>query len=244
MVLCAAFGGYSTLYNRVTPAAQSPHRRIIKAADAIEMTRLADPDYFNGLPSKGHVAHFSPDGKHFVVLVRKGYLENNTNEVSLLLYETADALHSPKPNPLLKMASSSNRAAIANIRWLADSETLAFLGENANEVAQIYSLNIGTKLLRKLTIHPTPITSFDIAEDGREVVFAAEPRSKKKLETNQERNEGTVITTSSLEAALEDALLGEQLYGDNQLFLQRSGEQAVEVPIGDRINYTGPISIS
>jgi dipeptidyl aminopeptidase/acylaminoacyl peptidase len=240
-----AFGGFTYFCYPVTSsAAQSQNKRRIEAGDAIEMTRLADPDYFNGGPSQGHVALFSPDGRHFVVLLRKGRLENNTNEFYLFLYDTADALGSPKRDLLLKMASASNNAAIADIRWLPDSETLAFVGESGNEVGQIYTLNIQTKLLRKLTCHSTRITSYDIAEDGREVVFAAEPRPKKRLETNQEQNEGKVIMTSWLEASLEDALLGGQLYGDSELFFQRSAHEAVGIRIDDRINYAGPISIS
>jgi dipeptidyl aminopeptidase/acylaminoacyl peptidase len=244
LAFSTAFSGFGI--PRVEPASsgQSPSRRPVTVTDAIEMTRLADPDYFNGLPSQGRVAHFSPDGRRFVILLREGNLEHNINDVSLILYETADIFRSPKPNLLLKMSSSSNRGAITNIRWFEDSETLGFLGENPNEAAQVYTLNVRTGLLRKITNHPTAITSFDISKDGREVIFAAERQPRKKLEINQERNEGRIITTSSLEAALEEALLGEQLYGDNQLFLLRSREGTVEVPIGDRINYTGPISIS
>src|SRR5437762_10034775 len=67
----------------------------ITVRDAIELTRLADPDYFHNSGSKGRVPLFSPDGKLFLILLRKGNLEKNTNEFSLLLYRTAEALRSP-----------------------------------------------------------------------------------------------------------------------------------------------------
>ena len=100
-------------------------------ADAIGMARLADDYYFRGGPSAGRVAHFSPDGKQFIITLRKGNAEQNTNEFSLLLFHTADALRSPKPEVLLTMSSSSNRDAIKNVNWLEDSETVAvFHGGN------------------------------------------------------------------------------------------------------------------
>ena len=51
------------------------------------MTRLGDPRYNDGVSSKGLVAKFSPDGKRFVVVLRKGNLETNTNVYSLILFE-------------------------------------------------------------------------------------------------------------------------------------------------------------
>ena len=73
--------------------------------DAIAMTRLGDSDYFSGTPSKGRVAHFSPDASHFLVLLRKGNVQNNSNDFSLLLFRTANAFQSPQPDKLLEFSS-------------------------------------------------------------------------------------------------------------------------------------------
>jgi dipeptidyl aminopeptidase/acylaminoacyl peptidase len=221
---------------------QSPSvtaKRPIAVVDAIEMTRLEAPDYFRGRSSTGLVANFSPDGMRFVVLLRKGDLEHDTNDVSLLLFETAGVFHSATPDTLLKMSSTSNRSAITGIRWFPDNETLVFLGENPRETAQIYTLNVRTKLLKKLTSHPTAITTFDVSNDSREILFAAEPARVKEEKTDETRRDGIVIAT----ALLEQALLGDP-FGDDQLFLQTAGKQPVPIPVSDRINYTGPISIS
>jgi hypothetical protein len=59
--------------------------RPVTIVDAIEMTKLADPSYWGGGSSAGRVAQFSPDGTKFVVVLKKGNLENNTNEYSILL---------------------------------------------------------------------------------------------------------------------------------------------------------------
>src|SRR5882672_1396266 len=76
-------------------------KRPVTVDDVIQMTRLADAAYFAGTPSKGRVAHFSPDGRQFVVLLCKGDFERNINEYSLLLFQASDALSSPKPDVLL-----------------------------------------------------------------------------------------------------------------------------------------------
>src|SRR5260221_8472983 len=47
-------------------------KRPVTVADSIEMTQLGDPSYAGGVPSKGIVAKFSPDGKRFVVVLKRG----------------------------------------------------------------------------------------------------------------------------------------------------------------------------
>ena len=111
-------------------AAAGSTKRPVTVADSIQMTRLGDPSYTDGAPSKGIVAKFSPDGKHFVVVLKKGNLEANTNEYSLVLFQTAEVFQSPEPRVLVSLASSSNRPAIDNVRWLDDNDTILFLGEH------------------------------------------------------------------------------------------------------------------
>src|SRR5207244_1374962 len=90
-------------------------KRPATVADSIQMTRLGDSLYTDGWPSKGMVAKFSPDGKQFVVILKKGNLEANSNEYSLVLFQTAEVFQSPKPRVLVSLASSSNRPAINNV---------------------------------------------------------------------------------------------------------------------------------
>ncbi len=156
-------------------------KRSITVADDIGMTRVV-PDDTNPNTS-GKAAYFSPDGKRFVVVLTKGNPGRDTNDSSLLLYNTADALQAPKPNLLLRMSSSSVREALSQIRWLADNDTLVFLGENPGEVSQIYSFQIKTKTLTKLTNQPTAISAYDITEDGRTLAFLADTPPSKFVDT-------------------------------------------------------------
>jgi len=60
-------------------------------ADAIEMTRSADE------LRNQQIAHYSPDGKKFVIILRKANLEQNTNDFSMLLWRTNEVFNSPAP---------------------------------------------------------------------------------------------------------------------------------------------------
>lgn len=216
-------------------------RRQVGVADVIEMTRLSDPDYSRSGSSIGHVAHFSPDGKQFVVILRKGNLEKNINEYSLLLFQTADAFHSPEPDRLLTMASSSNRDAIRAVKWLGDNETIAFLGENPGEASQIYTFSLRSRKLETLTSNPTAVTSYDITADGRQFIFEATLPVKNVAETGSARREGIVIGSQWL----PDILAGNSNNSfENQVFFQKAQQPATPIPVEDTVYEDSPLSIS
>src|SRR5260370_33443306 len=93
LVACCLFFGRSVGFDQIT---SGQGKNPVTVADAIRMTRLADDYYLGGGPSAGRVAHFSASGKQFTITLEKGNAEQNTNEFSLLLFHTADALRSPK----------------------------------------------------------------------------------------------------------------------------------------------------
>jgi dipeptidyl aminopeptidase/acylaminoacyl peptidase len=188
------FEGFATFAQNASDGRKRP----VTVADAILITRLSDDHYFKGGSSSGRVAHFSPDGKHFIIVLEKGNLERNTNDFSLLLFHTADVLRSPKPEALVMMSSSSNRSAIKNVTWLEDSETVAFIGENFGEVPQVYTFNIRTNHLNRVTSHPTSVVNYAISANGKEVFFAADAPSPRFVDREEARRSGIVITTQSI----------------------------------------------
>src|SRR5438876_9917706 len=106
--------------------AQEPQldKHPVTVRDVISMNRLGLPDGELSGQLKDRAAIFSPDRNRFIVVFKKGNLERNTNDYSVLLYQTADALNSPRPEVLFTLSSSSNREAIRNIHWLDDNDTL------------------------------------------------------------------------------------------------------------------------
>src|SRR6266853_152797 len=217
-------------------ASATAAKRPVTVTDGIAMTRLADAAYFAGTPSKGRVAYFSPDGRRFVVLLRKGNLKNNANEYSLLLFETSAALRSPTPEVLLTLSSSSNQDAIGNIRWQLDNETITFLGERPGEASQVYALNLRTKELKKLTSHPTSISFYDITRDGREVLYTADPPPKNVMTSERTRREGIVIANQLLADVLAGDSAPSWWEGGDQLFLMKQGQAPDRVPVEDYLH--------
>jgi hypothetical protein len=218
-------------------------KRPVTVADSIQMIRLGDPQYIDGAPSKGLVAKFSPDGKRFVVVLRKGNLEINTNEYSLILFETGEIFHSPTPHVLLSMASSSNRPAIQNVVWLDDDDTILFLGEHPGETTQLYSLKCRSKELKKLTNHATNLSSFVAAAKGAEIVFVAESPELSFVNENTARQ--GINVTSELLSDLIAGKHGGAEYDDHISFIKQAGsEEETRITTEGRVGAQNEMSLS
>lgn len=169
-------------------AAGDRGKRPVTVRDCIEMTKLADPSYWIGGSSSGHVATYSPDGTKFIVVLRKGNVEDNTNEYSMLLWNTDDLFESAKPVLLLKMSSSSNREAIKQVTWMADNESVMFIGEQPGRLAQVYSFNIRTHNLAMLTTHPTNVVAYSATPRGDKIAYVASKPPESIWDAKTRRN--------------------------------------------------------
>jgi WD40 repeat protein len=203
-------------------------KRPISVSDVIEMTRL----------SRGPI--FSPDGRRFLLVLKKGNIVENTNEFSLLLYQSTRALASPKATVLVSMASSSNRDGISHVRWLSDSERIVFLGENPRKSPQVYEVDAETHRVRAITSHGTAVTDYDISANGDTLLFAADPRN--------EVNTGEMQAIDRRGLVVDGHYLFDLLarnFGPSspsqQIFIQRPGNAPVQVSIDDRY-FVGSLS--
>jgi dipeptidyl aminopeptidase/acylaminoacyl peptidase len=196
------------------------------------MTKLGYPEYWWGAPARGHVAQFSPDREKFVVVLRRGDLENNTNEYSMLLWQTQDIFRSPASDVLLTMSSSSNRPAIQNVKWLPDNETVVFLGENVGEQSQLYALNVQTRTLRKLSESRDNILAYDVSPSGGYFAYVASSVAE-NLWDDKTRRTGVRISTQMI----EDILAGKKGQSDKRLFFQAGNGTARLIHTRDRIDY-------
>lgn len=194
--LYAAHHGGESSTSSTTRSISAPNqaKRPVTVPDAIQMTRFAD-EYFSSdrVPTK-----FSPDGKQFVTLLRKGNLERNTNGYSLLLFQTAEVFRSPVPRVLVSFASSSNRPAIKAPTWLDDNDTILFLGENPGEQTQLYSAKCSSGKLERLTDHPTSLTYFASTAKGDRIAYVAELPVSNLVTENTLRNGIHVTSRMSL----------------------------------------------
>lgn len=219
----------------------------VSAADTITMTSWADRGYFLGGQPDGPVGIFSPDRKDFVVVVKKGDLQNNTMQYLLLLFHTADAFRSPKPNVLVRMSSSSNRPAISTVKWVREGQAVAFIGENPGEMPQVYSVNLQTRQLTRLTNHRTPIVAYDISSDGREIVYEANPpRRRDRYSDESAERHGVVISTQHISDLITGTCQSDQTddFADKQLFLKIGNRPSARIPASDYLTQYLPLSLS
>jgi hypothetical protein len=197
-------------------------RRQVTVADAVGMIRFGDPLYEAGLSSKGTVARFSPDGRRFILVLRKGNIRANTNEYSLLLFQTKDVFRSPQPRVLASLASSSNRPAIKEAIWLGDNDTILFLGERPGERTQLFSVQCSSRTLHKLTNHATSLTSFSATSTGDRIVYSAE-RGESRFLSKQILRTGLHVSSEYVSDLVAGDFQGE--FPDQELFAQKLGEQ-------------------
>jgi dipeptidyl aminopeptidase/acylaminoacyl peptidase len=191
--------------------------RQVTVADVIEMRKLAD----RFAASSGQIAQFSPDGKQFVVVLRKGNLERRSNDYSILLWKCKGIFESPRPRVLLTMASSSNRAAISEVAWLSDSETIVFLGERPAQSHQLYSFNTRTRVLKRLTNHPTNLIWYSVTPRGDKVAYVAEEPADVSFQRHISEREWVISAFDNAWSLFEAGKGGES--GDPQLFFLTIG---------------------
>src|SRR5882672_5194677 len=201
--------------------------RPVTVADAIFMTRLADPQYIAGGPPR-EVATFCPNGTKFVVIVRKGNLEENTNEYLLLLWKTKDIFRSQTPEILVRMSSSSNRPAIEDVTWLSDNDTLAFVGEQTGTTHQLYTIDVRTHELRQVTKHDGNVLSARMSLDGLQIAFVAEAPPKSFFDEASLRN-GVVVTSQRLSSLITGQAGGSSL--GESLFFQSQGHASHRIEL-------------
>lgn len=220
-------------------------RRAATVKDSIEMTRWADHGYFvNGAP--GPVGIFSPDRAHFVVVIKKGNLERNRNEYSLLLFTTKDVFNHAKSRTLVKMSSISNRDAISDVRWLADNQSLLFLGETPSKSPEVYRLNIVTNRLEQLTAHATPIVAYSASTDGNTLIYEADPPPTNLLETEATRRNGIVVTAQFPSDLMltGNPTLPKATEGYKDVFVKHANAPPSKVSFGDFLLEGLPLSMS
>jgi dipeptidyl aminopeptidase/acylaminoacyl peptidase len=208
----------------------------VAVSDAIEMTEVSPPEPDSSADPDAP-GLFSPDGSRFAVVLRKGDLNANTNIYSLLIFSTRTAFATQKPLAIVKMSSNSNLPAIADLRWLTDGRTLLFLGERPDSPAQIYSFNLDTRALRRLTSQPTSIVAYDASDDGRTILFEADPTPKDILRTPETLRTGFVVAGEELSSLLFSGsrTSDSMAFDSRDLFLMTDAKPPKKIAIEDGV---------
>jgi len=243
-IICIVLAGFSVLgLSGEGAGCEESGKRKITVRDTIEMTEFADRGYFLGGVPSSPVAIFSPDGKQFLLRLKKGNVDRNVVRYWLLLFQTNEAFQSPAGRVVVAMESSSNREAITQVRWL-DNKSIAFLGENPGEIPQVFRIELATRRLIQLTHHSTPVVAYDMSSNGRQLVFEAAPAPKRILESDEVRRYGLAITSQEPDDLLNDGKGREGPWADREFYMQSTGRMAIRVPSPDFLTEYAPLVLS
>ena len=195
----------------LTPSGRRNHectpeetRRAPTVADSIQTIRIAGSGlsrwYYTGA-SSSDFATFSPDGKRFLVIVKRGVLENNTNRYSMMLFPTDKAFETPAPRLVVSFESSSDREGIKNVTWLGDNDTVLFLGERPGETTQVYSVHCSSGRVEQLTHEVLNVVAYSVSENGKRLVFATE-YPVTNLKDAKALRDGVIASDDSLDSLI------------------------------------------
>jgi dipeptidyl aminopeptidase/acylaminoacyl peptidase len=117
---------------------------------------------------------FSPDGRSFLAVTKRGLLESNEIECALWLFDSAATksfLESPSrspgpvPRPLVRIATAANGDPISNVRWAVDGQSLAFLARNRNSERHLFVMSLTNGEPKQLSANGQDVTDFDRVGD-------------------------------------------------------------------------------
>jgi dipeptidyl aminopeptidase/acylaminoacyl peptidase len=192
----------------------STTKRGVAVQDMISMLTVAGPYPDSGYSPSTDFAVFSPRRDFFAFAVSRGDLDKNTTESSLWLFRTDDLPHA-RPRILVSFCSSSNRAAISDIRWGRDGREIYFLGSERARATQLYRFTLRSGKVEELTHHGSSLESYGLS-DNDAFVFAAEPPLTPVL-TEVVRKQGMDITSENI----VDLIRGELSSPEPELFVSR-----------------------
>ena len=188
VLLCGA-----QLAGRRCTAAQHP----FTAEDEIRLYHFGDP--YSGHPEG---VFFSPDQRYFVVVAERGLLQRNRPETTLRIYSSegvrnflSHAAKGNEPTPLWILKESTFREGplVTNLRWLADSESFAFLLKGSSGHNQLVLAHVKSRTVQPLTPENQRVTAFDIRNRMHFVyaVWSTEPVRRSLLDRSATSLVGT-----------------------------------------------------
>lgn len=168
LTACFAFTLFTCALNALVASSWQEHdsrQGPFTVADSIEMVHIIDPSEH----TKGAHAQFSPRRDRFFIVTEKGNLNSNLRDYSLFVYKINEL---DKPDRVAIFRSSSNRPGISQAKWLSDAR-ISLIGENPDEVPQVYVVDLRPLKIRKLTSAPLGIEAYDATQDLTTVVYSS-----------------------------------------------------------------------
>lgn len=130
---------------------------------------------------------WSPDAQHFLLVTQRGILSTNKIEGTLWVFDRRSVFNylnhksavSPSPRLLARFRAKSNTPVISDVRWLADSQRVAFLAKAGGINQRLFIANLRTGAQEQITRANTYVTGYDVSEDTIAYSTLITPRDNK-----------------------------------------------------------------
>ena len=119
----------------------------------------------------------SPDGKEMLVVTQKGVLANNKIQSSISILERQaikdfvekTSRARPQPKMIASFMAAANTPIISDVRWLDDSERVAFLARVDDGTSQLFISNAVTGKVQQMTHARQSVSAYDVR--GQTIVY-------------------------------------------------------------------------
>jgi Prolyl oligopeptidase family len=190
---------------------------------------------------------FSPNRKHFIVITERGILTTNRTESTIWLFDrqaVSDYVLSrtstkPVPEAIATLSAVSNMPVISGVRWLDDSQKLAFLGKDGSPYQQLFIADVKTRAFVAVTKREEFVSGYDINGDTiayTTLIMNAQPQDlANDLETVGGKNIDSLLFPEQQEI---ENLQWEDFYDHpTALHVQRNG---TELPLSFNLRGKAP----
>jgi dipeptidyl aminopeptidase/acylaminoacyl peptidase len=142
---------------------------------------------YAGIGAPGGVIKYSPDGHYFAVVTERGRLDLNAPEDTIWLFSIEDVERfvqhpeqgsPPTALPLAQVVTNKDGPLIENVRWLPDSNSIAFTAIKKSSCCKFHQLfvaNVRTHAVQSLTPEDQDVGEFDIRSATRYVYEVKAP---------------------------------------------------------------------
>src|SRR5258708_1959934 len=163
---CTTLALMTAIFSIATAQSRAP--KVFTVTEEIQLAHFGDP-----YGDDAKAAEFSPDGNFVAALIERGRIDLDRPEDTIEIFRVADirgflrdATESQRPTPVWAFTRSSDKDGplITHWRWLADSNSIAFLERGAFGRNRLVLADLRTQRIEPLSPEGWNINAYDIRD--------------------------------------------------------------------------------
>jgi len=217
-------------------------KRPFTIEDSIELAEIVDPAQSTVIGIRPNqprgVPIYSSDAKYFLLVTQRGLVSTNQLESAIWLFDRkmvrdyvrGNSDVKPVPRKLISVRATSNTPVIADVRWVGNSDRVAFLAKNGSPYQRLFVVDLKTGSVHAITGEKVYVTSYEMRDEVivyTTLVSDSIPRnSETELIDIEKQNLLTLLYRDP--PAIEDIEESYLLKQPNILHVQKAG---LEMPV-------------